>query len=381
MITQAHSDQSDIRWRKGDVIGHGSFGTVYTGLDLDTGVLMAVKEIRFDKSSIKEIKSIRDEIEIMKKLDHPNITQYLGTSQQDNFLYILTEWIPGGSIKQLISKFGKLTEEIIHSYTLQILNGLIYLHSHNVLHRDIKPANVLVSDKGTVKLADFGASKQLRDFSSETFEESLKGTPYYLAPEVIIDRRYSYASDVWSLGCTVYEMVTGYPPWKEQQSCSIASLLFFIANSKSPPTIPTDISIELLSFLKTCFQRNPEERCSSQELLLHPFIMKYKLSKEVVRSLGNTPNPNTQLHSNQISDHSGKTIDIIDETPDKRKKKLPKSVSPVKLPIEENKEEYVRYRAISELVPKKTENITLNISSEEEKKYENVNRYNSRTVL
>lgn len=305
MTTQAHisSDTGtpcEIHWRKGEVLGHGSFGTVYMGLDLDTGILMAVKEIRFDQSSMKEIKALRDEIEIMKKLDHPNITQYLGTSQINNYLYILTEWVPGGSIKSLISKFGKFTEQIIHAYTSQILSGLIYLHDNNVLHRDIKPANVLVSDKGAIKLADFGASKQLRDVNVETFEESLKGTPYYIAPEVIIERKYSFASDIWSLGCTVYEMITGSPPWKQLQCGTIASLLYHIANGKQPPTIPSDISIELVSFLNTCFQRRPEERSSARELFQHPFMNKYKMRPEndYDSSTSNTPAP--QIINNNL---------------------------------------------------------------------------------
>lgn len=120
--------------------------------------------------------------------------------------------MPGGSITSLIEKYGKFNENLIRTYTTQILEGLEYLHANNVVHRDIKGANILVDNDGMCKLADFGSAKKIAGFGKERYA-SIRGTPNWMAPEVIKSKGHGRFSDIWSIGCTVIEMATGKPPW------------------------------------------------------------------------------------------------------------------------------------------------------------------------
>ena len=181
-------------WKKSDLLGRGAFGKVYLGLDNETGALLAVKEVSFTRENAADVEELKLEISLLRKLDHNHIVRYLGAEipqsdgQQDGSseltLHIFTEFMPGGSILSLIKKFGALSESVVRNYTRQMLNGLIYLHSKGIIHRDIKPANVLVDERGTVKLADFGASKQIKGGAGGTTLElenqTLKGTPYFM---------------------------------------------------------------------------------------------------------------------------------------------------------------------------------------------------------
>lgn len=153
---------SGIRWKRAEVLGQGAFGVVYLGLNTDTGELMAVKHMNYslDDMSRKELLSLENEINILRSFSHPNIVKYIGTElSSSNCLCIFLEYIPGGSVKTLIDKFGPLSENIVKSYTRQLLLGLEYLHRNGIAHRDIKGANCLVGNDGVVKLSDFGASK------------------------------------------------------------------------------------------------------------------------------------------------------------------------------------------------------------------------------
>ena len=119
----------------------------------------------------------------------------------------------GGSLLAIVNKFGALPEEATRRYTRQILAGLEYLHFNSVIHRDIKAANVLVDRNGVCKLADFGTAKKVHELNSQ--KNSMTGTVNWMAPEVIKQEKYGRAADIWSVGCTVYEMITGQPPWSE----------------------------------------------------------------------------------------------------------------------------------------------------------------------
>jgi len=260
------------------MIGAGSYGRVFMGLNMDTGSLIAIKELVFSPDNQKEVAAMQQEINLMKSLDHPNIVKYLGTEMgsetNSNLLYIFTEWVPGGSLQSLLSKFGKFDEQVTKKYAFQILQGLQFLHVNRVVHRDIKGANILIDDKGTVKLADFGASKRLTGTLATLQDDnmSLRGTPYFMAPEVITQTGHGRKADVWSVGCTVLQMATGMPPWKTMKFGSISALMYHVANTNDPPPMPNDISESLRSFLHMCFQRNPQQRPSADELLQHSFV-------------------------------------------------------------------------------------------------------------
>ncbi|KAK7284349.1 hypothetical protein RJT34_19094 [Clitoria ternatea] len=266
-----------IRWRKGELIGCGAFGQVYVGMNLDSGELLAVKQVLIAASSASKeklqahIKELEEEVKLLKDLSHPNIVRYLGTVREGDTLNIFLEFVPGGSISSLLGKFGAFPEAVIRTYTKQLLLGLEYLHTNGIMHRDIKGANILVDNKGCIKLADFGASKQVVELATISGAKSMKGTPYWMAPEVILQTGHSFSADIWSVGCTVIEMATGKPPWSQQYQQEVAAL-FHIGTTKSHPPIPDHLSVAAKDFLLKCLQKEPILRSSASELLQHPFV-------------------------------------------------------------------------------------------------------------
>lgn len=266
-----------IRWRKGELIGCGAFGRVYMGMNLDSGELLAVKQVLITASNATKekaqahIRELEEEVKLLKTLSHPNIVRYLGTVREGDTLNILLEFVPGGSISSLLGKFGSFPEAVIRMYTKQLLLGLQYLHKNGIMHRDIKGANILVDNKGGIKLADFGASKQVAELATITGAKSMKGTPYWMAPEVILQTGHSFSADIWSVGCTVIEMATGKPPWSQQYQ-EVAAL-FHIGTTKSHPPIPDHLSEEAKDFLLKCLQKEPDLRQAASVLLQHPFVI------------------------------------------------------------------------------------------------------------
>ncbi|XP_026459326.1 mitogen-activated protein kinase kinase kinase ANP1-like [Papaver somniferum] len=245
-----------IRWRKGELIGCGAFGRVYMGMNLDSGELLAVKQVLIAVNSKEKaqdhIRELEEEVKLLKNLSHPNIVRYLGTAREEDTLNILLEFVPGGSISSLLGKFGSFPEAVIIMYTKQLLLGLEYLHRNGIMHRDIKGANILVDNKGCIKLADFGASKQVVELATISGAKSMKGTPYWMAPEVILQTGHSFSADIWSVGCTVIEMATGKPPWSQQYQ-EVAAL-FHIGTTKSHPPIPEHLSAEAKDFLLNAYK-------------------------------------------------------------------------------------------------------------------------------
>lgn len=247
-------------WTKGELIGIGAFGRVFSGLNNNTGELVAVKQVSFAKDEAlqgriaEHIRALEAEVAVLKTLKHENIVQYLGTERTEDSIHIFLEFVPGGSIASLLAKFGPFQESVIKAYTRQILRGLEYLHQKSIMHRDIKGANILVDKAGTVKLADFGASKKIEDLATVGSGcKSIRGTPYWMAPEVIKQTGHGRPADIWSVGCTVIEMATGKPPWSNYAAPVAA--MFQIASSKDPPPIPEHLSREAKDFLLLCFNR------------------------------------------------------------------------------------------------------------------------------
>ncbi|KAJ4759345.1 mitogen-activated protein kinase kinase kinase 3 [Rhynchospora pubera] len=258
------------RWKKGKLLGRGTFGHVYVGFNSDSGEMCAMKEVTIfsdDPKSKESQKQLSQEIYLLSKLRHPNIVQYYGSETVEDKLYIYLEYVSGGSIHKLLREYGQFGEPAIRSYTQQILSGLTYLHAKNTVHRDIKGANILVDPNGRVKLADFGMAKHI---SGQSCPFSFKGSPYWMAPEVIKNSNgCNLAVDIWSLGCTVLEMVTSKPPWSQYEGIAA---VFKIGNSKELPAIPENLSEEGKDFIMQCLQRDPTKRPTAAELLQHPFI-------------------------------------------------------------------------------------------------------------
>ncbi|XP_008795232.1 mitogen-activated protein kinase kinase kinase 3-like [Phoenix dactylifera] len=266
--SSTHSLQS--HWKKGKLLGRGTFGHVYLGFNSESGQMCAIKEVTVisDDSNSKEcLRQLNQEITLLSQLSHPNIVQYYGSELAEDALSVYLEYVSGGSIHKLLQEYGPFREPVIRSYTGQILFGLAYLHGRNTVHRDIKGANILVGSNGEIKLADFGMAKHI---SSYTSIRSFKGSPYWMAPEVIMNGNgYNLSVDIWSLGCTILEMATSKPPWSQYEG---VAAIFKIANSKDIPEIPENLSSDAKCFLKLCLQRDPSARPTAAQLMDHPFV-------------------------------------------------------------------------------------------------------------
>ncbi|ESQ42247.1 hypothetical protein EUTSA_v10015359mg [Eutrema salsugineum] len=263
------------QWKKGKLIGRGTFGSVYVASNSETGALCAMKEVELfpdDPKSEECIKQLEQEIKLLSNLQHQNIVQYFGSEIVEDRFFIYLEYVHPGSINKYIREHcGTMTESVVRSFTRHILSGLAYLHSKKTVHRDIKGANLLVDASGVVKLADFGMAKHL---TGQRADLSLKGSPYWMAPELMqavmqkdTNPDLAFAVDIWSLGCTIIEMFTGKPPWSEFEG---AAAMFKVM--RDTPPVPESMSHEGKDFLRLCFQRNPAERPTASMLLEHRFL-------------------------------------------------------------------------------------------------------------
>uniref|UniRef100_A0A4W3HQ90 Mitogen-activated protein kinase kinase kinase 3 n=1 Tax=Callorhinchus milii TaxID=7868 RepID=A0A4W3HQ90_CALMI len=268
------SPSAPTNWRRGKLLGQGAFGRVYLCYDVDTGRELAAKQVQFDPDSpetSKEVSALECEIQLLKNLRHQRIVQYYGSLREkaERTLSIFMEYMPGGSVKDQLKAYGALTENVTRKYTRQILEGVCYLHSNMIVHRDIKGANILRDSVGNVKLGDFGASKRLQTICmSGTGIRSVTGTPYWMSPEVISGEGYGRKADVWSLGCTVVEMLTEKPPWAEFEAMAA---IFKIATQPTNPQLPSHISDHCRDFLKQIFVE-AKQRPPAEELLRHQFV-------------------------------------------------------------------------------------------------------------
>ena len=223
---------------------------MYRALNLKTGQLVAVKRIRLGGLKEGEIAQLMKEVDLVKGLSHPSIIKYEGMARDDNTLNIVLEYVffrralpivcsltfsycryvENDSLGQVLKVFGKLNERLVANYVVKILEGLHYLHQNDIVHRDLKAANILITKAGNVKLSDFGISLNLRAMEREL--KDVAGTPNWMAPEVIEVKGATVKSDIWSLGCTVIELLTGRPPYAEianiiSGECEALSLHFF----------------------------------------------------------------------------------------------------------------------------------------------------------
>ncbi|KAJ9463772.1 Mitogen-activated protein kinase kinase kinase 2 [Diplonema papillatum] len=276
---------AETRWKYGNLLGSGAFGQVYVAMDASQGTLAAVKIVSFayggDPDALrKRLQGLKTEIDVMKHLRHPNIVRYLDTERRGHSLHIFMEYVPGGSIADNITRFGSLSQPVVVAYTGQVLEGLAYLHSKRVVHRDIKGANILLAVDGSCKLGDFGAATLM----GTDPHKSVVGTMNWMPPEVITGQCHSLTCDVWSLGCTVLEMLTADLPWAHVRPAG--------APRKKPTTLQVvthvvscaDYGPGLLAclaglcspagaaFVLACLRKEPATRPTVAELIRHPWM-------------------------------------------------------------------------------------------------------------
>lgn len=288
-----------LRWQQGQFIGGGTFGSVYAAINLDSNLLMAVKEIRLQDPKLipKIAQQIRDEMGVLEVLGHPNIVSYHGIEVHRDKVYLFMEYCAGGSLAALL-EHGRIEDEtVIMVYALQLLEGLAYLHQAGIVHRDIKPENILLDHNGIVKYVDFGAAKVIarhgkttapldafgnanlsqNDARQRNTQKTMTGTPMYMSPEVIrgdssnlVNREG--AVDIWSLGCVILEMATGRRPWSTLDN--EWAIMYNIAQGHVPQLPSRDQLSDLgIDFLRRCFECDPFKRPTAAELLQHEWIV------------------------------------------------------------------------------------------------------------
>ncbi|XP_029462829.1 serine/threonine-protein kinase TAO2 isoform X2 [Rhinatrema bivittatum] len=273
-------------------IGHGSFGAVYFARDVRSNEVVAIKKMSYSgKQSNEKWQDIIKEVRFLQKLQHPNTIEYKGCYLREHTAWLVMEYCLG-SASDLLEVHKKPLQEVeIAAITHGALQGLAYLHSHNMIHRDVKAGNILLTEPGLVKLGDFGSASIVAPANS------FVGTPYWMAPEVILamdEGQYDGKVDVWSLGITTIELAERKPPLFNMNAMSA---LYHIAQNESPVLQSNHWSEYIRNFVDSCLQKIPQDRPTSDTLLKHRFLLRERpqtvimdliqRTKDAVRELDN----------------------------------------------------------------------------------------------
>ncbi|KAF8300303.1 putative STE/STE11 serine/threonine-protein kinase [Trypanosoma cruzi] len=266
------------RYKRVSQLGRGGCGRVYKCFNLNTGQVVAVKEVRLEESTDGDrAEELRSEFELLSRVSHPNIIRVIGCHVGKQHARLFLEWAAGGSLCDVMKAIDRsfasgLHEDLVQSYVRQILEALQCLHENGIIHRDLKPQNLLIDHAGKLRVTDFGLSRLVAEGASAV-ETVVAGTPRYLAPEAISAGRFSCGSDLWAVGATMSELFTGRPPWSHLGVQQLPSLLYHIANNpEDHPVIPAHISEEAKEFMAQCFRPEPGDRGTAAILLQHPFL-------------------------------------------------------------------------------------------------------------
>ncbi|XP_076242205.1 STKc_STK36 domain-containing protein fused [Calliopsis andreniformis] len=273
-------------------VGEGSYGQVYKAKKRCDGEIVAYKVIQKRGRSLAELKSLRQEYEILCRLHHPNIIQMFDSFETENEIVVVTEYA-GMELYKILAKAGRLSEEAAQAIASDLVSALYYLHCHNVLHRDLKPQNVLLKSNGVAKLGDFGFARTIR--AGATVLLSVKGTPLYMAPEIFDEEVYDHKADLWSLGCIIYELVVGSPPFKTDSILRLVRLL-----RSEEIKWPDFVSQTCKSFLQGLLQKDCKKRLTWPALLNHDFV------KDRVTKIGKARKGKTKKEKHdQLQDSTG----------------------------------------------------------------------------
>ncbi|KAI5290004.1 signal transducing kinase of the PAK [Ascosphaera aggregata] len=249
-------------------IGQGASGGVFTAYENGTNRCVAIKQMDLAVQPKKDL--IINEILVMKESKHRNIVNYIESHVRDGVLWVVMEYMEGGSLTDVVT-YSMMAESQIASVCRETLHGLSHLHSKGIIHRDIKSDNVLLSMDGNIKLTDFGFCAQIND-SNNNKRNTMVGTPYWMAPEIVKHQAYDHKVDVWSLGIMAIEMVDGEPPYLTE--VPLRALFLITMNGSPQPKEGGNLSADFHEFLAWALKVEPEKRATAEELLRHKFLKK-----------------------------------------------------------------------------------------------------------
>ena len=276
----------------GRLIGQGAFGKVNIGLNILTGRVVAIKS--FNKKSLSangdNMKKILSETDLMKKLNHPNVTKILEMFEDDGYILIAMEYINGGNLFSFVKKRRKLSEKTAKFLFRQIILGIKHIHSKKIVHRDIKLENILIDLNNNIKICDFGIGRILKNEKQMLYDKC--GTPMYMAPEILLSSKTKgyegFPVDIWSSGISLYIMLSGTLPFnlKNKESSDMSNesnnnnieLQYSIIN-KEPKKIEK-ISDEARDLLKGLLNKNPKKRLTIEQILNHPWLMEEEIKNK-----------------------------------------------------------------------------------------------------
>ena len=267
------------------LIGKGNFGSISKIRRKEDGKILVWKELNYGIMEEKDKHHIVSEINILKELHHPNIVKYYDRiiDKQNTKIYIIMEYCPGGDLGQLIKKYKQskqyISEEIILKIFSQVASALYECHNHKggkILHRDIKPSNVFLDNENNVKLGDFGLSRMLS--KEMNFAYSNVGTPYYMSPEQIDEKEYNEKSDIWSLGCFLYELCALHPPFEAHNHLTLALKI----KSGKVEKIPENYSENLKKIISNLMNLNPDKRPNITQIINLPEVSSILKEKKMM---------------------------------------------------------------------------------------------------
>lgn len=270
-----------------DQLGEGMFGRVFKARRKQSTQIVAMKFISKQNKSVSDLDNLKKEIHIIKQVNHPNIIRMIETFETSTEICVVTDF-GRGELFDAIKTDRKLPESEIRNICVQLVRALHYLYSVNIVHRDLKPQNILIVSDGQIKLCDFGLSRAMSP-NTEVLH-SLKGTPLYMAPELVSQKPYDHRSDLWSLGMILFELFTGRFPYT---SDNVVSLMHEI--KKIDVEIPSNMSPDLRDLVSGLLTKNPKHRLNFPDLLSHPFICPPAISTSAISA------PPLELSKNNFS--------------------------------------------------------------------------------
>ena len=272
---EIHCSDMCVYRRSAKLLGAGSYGKVYLGMDVHTGRLIALKFLPLpDRQS--DIEKVLNEVATMQRVSDPNLVEFYGYAFSSQMIVLVMECLVAGSLSSMLQSFNKISEGTLVNYIRDVLRALVKLHSMGIVHRDVKPQNVLIATNGHCKLSDFGASASIGLLAREADGGlEVQGTPVYLSPEAA--RGFpELKSDVWSVGIMYLQLLTGKLPFPsvmvQDTTTNIAAFIYGIGSGRLKPVWPADLHPLATQFVRACLQDDVNARLSAAQLLELPFF-------------------------------------------------------------------------------------------------------------